>query len=218
MTEINKKEVGLRIKTIRQERGMTQEEFGKLFNASKGNISLWENGSVLPNNERLKIIADLGSIAVNDLLYGHQHNNLYNQNFTKALVYTYPSFKAKNYSIMINYKISLFFETNSNIVEGKSGSFILTIEISCNKSDSKIFTLNCRYSPSDNTKVHTLFIQPQPVIHNNANISDPNIYYDHYSKQFGLEFYENLKEAIKKAIEEYIEIISDIPLTVDIDL
>ncbi|MCI3029775.1 helix-turn-helix domain-containing protein [Desemzia sp. C1] len=82
--EIDKKAVGLRIKSIRISNGLTLEEFGKLFDASKGNVSLWEKGSSIPNNERLKQISRLGHISVDTLLYGkeiwNQMDEKYNPN------------------------------------------------------------------------------------------------------------------------------------------
>lgn len=79
MTEnIDKKAVGLRIKSIRQEKGMTLEEFGKLFGAGKGLVSRWENGLSIPNAERLKSIAKIGDITVNQLLNGEYAQSRYN--------------------------------------------------------------------------------------------------------------------------------------------
>ncbi len=48
------------------------EEFGKKFKheAHKSIVSKWEKGLTKPSNERLKEIADLGKISVNQLLYG----------------------------------------------------------------------------------------------------------------------------------------------------
>lgn len=47
------------------------KEFGKLVdNAAQSLVSRWENGLTSPNSKRLKIIAALGSISVNELLYG----------------------------------------------------------------------------------------------------------------------------------------------------
>lgn len=50
---------------------MTLEEFGKIFNASKGNVSLWEKGSSLPSNERIQKIASIGDMTVEELLHGN---------------------------------------------------------------------------------------------------------------------------------------------------
>lgn len=67
---INKPRVGVRIKDIRMEKGMTTKEFGALFGASDSNVTSWEKGRTLPNKERLKNIADLAGITVQKLLEG----------------------------------------------------------------------------------------------------------------------------------------------------
>lgn len=75
MNNINKKAVGHRIKTIRTQKGLTMREFGKLIEeAAQSLVTRWENGTSIPNNERLKKIADLGGISVNELLYGDMKN------------------------------------------------------------------------------------------------------------------------------------------------
>ena len=75
MDNINKKAVGHRIKTIRTQKGLTMKEFGKLIEeAAQSLVTRWENGTSIPNNERLKKIADLGGISVNELLYGDMKN------------------------------------------------------------------------------------------------------------------------------------------------
>lgn len=69
---IDKKEVGSRIKTIRINLKETTAKFAQRFDppASDSLVSRWERGVNLPNNERLKAIADLEGISVNELLYG----------------------------------------------------------------------------------------------------------------------------------------------------
>lgn len=77
---VNKIETGNRIKQIRLSKGDTLEEFGvriaRVLNIpsrkapSKSNVSKWEAGSSLPNKTRLKAIADIGEITVEELLYG----------------------------------------------------------------------------------------------------------------------------------------------------
>ncbi|MDO4814550.1 MAG: helix-turn-helix domain-containing protein [Gemella sp.] len=68
--QVNKQNVGLRIKQLRLDKGYTLEEFGKIFDTGKSNIQFWENGRSLPNKERIKAIAKLGDMSVNELLYG----------------------------------------------------------------------------------------------------------------------------------------------------
>lgn len=74
--KVNKNKVGVRIQQIRRNKGMTLEEFGKLFGASRGNVSLWEKGYSLPNNKRLKSIADLANITVDELLHGKEKEQI----------------------------------------------------------------------------------------------------------------------------------------------
>lgn len=69
--DINKKEVGARIKFIRISLGLTMEEFGeRVGKALKSNVSKWERGDSLPNNARLKQIAELGQVSMLYLLEG----------------------------------------------------------------------------------------------------------------------------------------------------
>lgn len=68
--KIDKKAVGQRIKYIRLNKGMTLEEFGKLFDTSKSIVQRWENGVSLPNKERIKTISKIDNISINELLYG----------------------------------------------------------------------------------------------------------------------------------------------------
>lgn len=71
-SDIDNVSVGNRIRIIRREKGLTTEEFSKIFTppASKGTVSKWENGRYLPNNKRLTAIAEIANISVNELLYG----------------------------------------------------------------------------------------------------------------------------------------------------
>ncbi|GGA98749.1 XRE family transcriptional regulator [Macrococcus hajekii] len=83
--EVDKKNLGNTIKNIRLKLGMTMEEFGKKINfANKSVVSKWEQGTSIPSAERLKIIADLSGLTVEELLYGEDKklkdvgNTIYN--------------------------------------------------------------------------------------------------------------------------------------------
>ncbi len=65
-----KKSLGERINAIRLEKGYTMEDFGKLFNTSKGTVNNWEKGRNNPNRKNLKKIAEIGNVSVEFLLYG----------------------------------------------------------------------------------------------------------------------------------------------------
>lgn len=76
--EVDKKILGQRIKAIRLDKGMTLEEFGKLFGTSKSIVSRWESGISSPNPERLKAIAKVGDMTVSQLLQGELGGSHYN--------------------------------------------------------------------------------------------------------------------------------------------
>lgn len=70
MGEIDKKAVGARIKAIRENVGMTMVEFGEWLETTQSSVSNWERGENLPNKYRIKRIATIGKISVQDLLHG----------------------------------------------------------------------------------------------------------------------------------------------------
>lgn len=81
-----------RIKTIRKKLGLNQTDFGNMIDeAHKGLVSRWESGINLPNNKRLKLIAELGGVSVNELLYGaikdFSYNVLINEIDTQGALY-----------------------------------------------------------------------------------------------------------------------------------
>lgn len=77
--EIDPKIVGLRIRDIRKQLGLSMTAFAEKLDQNEevkktksGTVSNWETGKNLPNNSRLARIAELGGISVNYLLYGLQ--------------------------------------------------------------------------------------------------------------------------------------------------
>lgn len=68
---VNKEAVGKRILQIRKKYDYSMQKFGEVIdNAPKGSVNSWEKGVNLPNEKRLKQIATLGNITLNELLYG----------------------------------------------------------------------------------------------------------------------------------------------------
>ena len=76
LTQVEKEELGTRIKSIRLDKGMTTKEFGSLLGATDSNITSWEKGRTSPNPERLKTIAKIADISVNTLLYGETRRRI----------------------------------------------------------------------------------------------------------------------------------------------
>lgn len=71
---MNKLKIGKHIRYIRITLGDSMTKFGERIDKNSpiksGVVSNWENGKQLPNNERLRKIAELGNTTVNEILYG----------------------------------------------------------------------------------------------------------------------------------------------------
>lgn len=57
-----------RLKELRTEKGISQEEIGKLLNMSKMAISHWEKGNSEPSIEQLKILACFFDVSIDYLV------------------------------------------------------------------------------------------------------------------------------------------------------
>lgn len=62
------KEIGQRIKELRVENKLSQQQFGELLAVSQDTISLWENGKSLPTTENLIIIAKTFKVSTDYIL------------------------------------------------------------------------------------------------------------------------------------------------------
>lgn len=66
--------VAKNISYLRKKASLTQSEFGQKFNYSDKTVSKWELGSVVPNIETLKEIADFYGVTVDYLISEHESN------------------------------------------------------------------------------------------------------------------------------------------------
>ena len=62
------KEIGKRIKEIRIEQGLSQQQFGELLSVSQDTVSLWENGKAVPTAEFLIAVAQQFDVSVDYIL------------------------------------------------------------------------------------------------------------------------------------------------------
>ena len=63
---------GEKLKKIRTDRGLTQDELAERLFVSRTAVSKWESGRGLPNIESLKAISKLFSLSVDELLSGEE--------------------------------------------------------------------------------------------------------------------------------------------------
>jgi len=72
---------------LRKRAKLTQLEFGEKFNYSDKTVSKWELGTVIPNVETLKEIADFYGVSVDYLLTKHQSAKDYTTSIGKTIDY-----------------------------------------------------------------------------------------------------------------------------------
>ncbi len=83
---MDKKAIGRKIQSIRLNLGMNTREFGeKIFNSSDSLVSRWEKGKSVPRQDRLKLIAELGNISVDELVNTTDFQSLYEQEKDKNI-------------------------------------------------------------------------------------------------------------------------------------
>ena len=57
-----------RIKELRKEKNLTQEDLGKLINVTKVSICCYENGTRIPTLETIVALADIFEVSLDNLL------------------------------------------------------------------------------------------------------------------------------------------------------
>ncbi len=68
MNMYEKDKFGVKLKMLRKQRGITQENMAHKINASRSCISNYESGNRQPDNETIKLIADYFDVSVDYLL------------------------------------------------------------------------------------------------------------------------------------------------------
>lgn len=73
-----------RLRNLRENIGLTQEELGKKINLVKSNISMYEKGNRIPNVEILEQMSELFDVSI-DYLLGRTDIKQYNKPFDNEL-------------------------------------------------------------------------------------------------------------------------------------
>lgn len=156
--------MGNRIHAIRVGLGDTMEQFGKRLSpiATKGTISKWENGKYIPNNERLKQIAELGNVEITYLLEGEQKENV-----SEGIGNTRFSFEIDTKNDSFNISGFYFIQKEWLMLNGGYGLFIHFIfETSSHdfadvlKDIAKKILNNTEYPKNENGRMPIFFVEP----------------------------------------------------------
>ena len=217
---INKKAVGSRIKQIRMNKGYTLEAFGKLFNASKGNVQQWENGVSLPNKERLASISKIADMTVNELLYGSIENfildnaeNIIKSQYGKILFTTLTLNNILLYCLdSDNININDINSLTNNIIQG----FENLLEQRYNENQERIYFLKNNYIEAShrfemlvkNGLLHNIIINGESIIDSQniellEKLSDFNVFLNAFNdKIFSYENSETLLSELFIIVED----------------
>ena len=89
---MDQKKIGTLLKELRNEKGLTQEQFAELVNVTNRTVSRWENGNNMPDLDILIQISDYYEIDLRELLDGERKsekvNNELEETVLKAVDYT----------------------------------------------------------------------------------------------------------------------------------
>ncbi len=102
------KKIGIFLKELRNEKGMTQEQLGEKIGVSNKTISRWETGQYMPPVDCLSLLSDIYDISINEILVGErasgdEFTKIAEENITvtlKGLEKNYKAFQKKMLCIL----------------------------------------------------------------------------------------------------------------------
>lgn len=84
--------LGLFLKELRNEKGLTQEQLAEKLNVSNRSVSRWETGNTLPDISLIIELADFYEVDINELLEGERKSEIMNseskETFNKIAEYS----------------------------------------------------------------------------------------------------------------------------------
>ena len=83
---MNPKKIGALLKKIRNEKGLTQEQFAEVVNVSNRTVSRWENGNNMPDLDILIQISDYYEIDLRELLDGERKSEKMNKELEETVL------------------------------------------------------------------------------------------------------------------------------------
>ncbi len=89
---MNQEKIGMFLKSLRKEKGLTQEQFAEVFNVSNRTVSRWENGNNMPDLDVLIDISDYYEVELREILDGERKSENMNKDLEETVL------KAVDYS------------------------------------------------------------------------------------------------------------------------
>lgn len=86
---MDQKKIGEFLRTLRKEKGLTQEQLAEEFNVSGRTVSRWETGSNMPDISIISEIADFYEIDIRELIDGERKNEPVSEEETVSKIIEY---------------------------------------------------------------------------------------------------------------------------------
>lgn len=83
---MNPKEIGMFLKQLRNEKGITQEQLAEVLGVSGRTVSRWETGNNLPELNILVQISEFYDVEIKEILSGQRKNGNMNQELKETLL------------------------------------------------------------------------------------------------------------------------------------
>ena len=83
---MDQKKIGALLKELRNEKGLTQEQFAEMVKVSNRTVSRWENGNNMPDLDILIWISDYYEINLRELLDGERKSEKMNKELEETVL------------------------------------------------------------------------------------------------------------------------------------
>ena len=95
---MNQQKIGIFLKELRREKGLTQEQLAERLNLSNRTVSRWETGNSIPDLSILIELADFYDVDMREIVEGERKSEIKEENLKETLlkVSEYSDFEKKN--------------------------------------------------------------------------------------------------------------------------
>lgn len=83
---MDQQKIGQFLKSLRKEKGLTQEQFAEIVNVSNRTVSRWENGNNMPDLDILIEISDFYEVELRELLDGERKSEKMNKELEETVL------------------------------------------------------------------------------------------------------------------------------------
>ena len=114
---MDQKKIGLFLKELRKEKGLTQERLAEQFNVSSRTISRWENGNNMPDLDILMEISDYYEVDLREIFNGERKSENMNketkETVLQAVDYTNTEVNKSNKKVRLCVAVAMLLQVAS---------------------------------------------------------------------------------------------------------